>query len=144
MGVFRAPAPPPHPREWPAAHAPTDFSPDAGGKIERKDDQNHDRQIAKAEGQRIFLPGGEGAWNESDTEGSAGQWLQVQHAKLDGDGHAKGGDGEIVGTKPNGQRTDRPGQEARDNGSTQPANTIGMPKPPKRSGLGGVVRSADV
>ena len=64
----------------------------------------------------------EGARDEGDAEGAAGQPLGVEGDELDGDGDAEGGDGEIVGAQPQGDRADDARAKRRGKHGADPAD----------------------
>ena len=75
----------------------------------------------------------EGARDEGDAEGAAGQLLHIERDELNDDGDAEGGDREIVRAQPQRERADeepRPAPEATI-AASQPT-TIGSAKPPRR------------
>ena len=101
--------------------------------------------MARLKDSGVALQRGERARDEADAEGPAGQALDIERQELDGDRDAEGRDREIVGAQAQRDGADQRARQApARHRRGEPADQIGMSKPPNRSAASGVVSSADV
>jgi len=91
-------------------------------KINDQQCDDHDAEIGQIEKKWRFGEAGKWARNETDAKGATGQFLRIQGHELDDDGHAEGGDRQIIGFQPERRHADNGGGKTGDNHRAEPAD----------------------